>query len=98
MANFLKDLGALLIATAEEIEEKAENYKKKREERYSKFDEKLKETKEKIEDQVEKKKEKVFDFLERYVFLSKKELSNINQKLDFIIEKLDKDNKESKKD
>lgn len=48
MKNLLKDIAVLLFSAGDEIERKAEEFKKERKERYEKFENELKEAKDNI--------------------------------------------------
>ncbi len=94
MGNFIKDLGVLLFTAGEEIEGKAEEFKKMREERYSEFEDKIKdkkdELKSKIETEINKAKGNWTDLTDKLGFASKNEIKELKDKIDELSAKLDK--------
>ena len=94
MSNILKDIAVLLFSAGEEIEQKAEDFKQKRDERYKEFEEKFTQTKDdvksKLDEEVDKAKENIKDFAGKLGFVSKAEYDELKKKLDEMSEKMDK--------
>jgi len=94
MGNFLKDIAVLLFSAGEEIEQKADDFKQKRDERYKEFEEKIQQKKEtmktKLDEEVEKAKQNLKDFSGKLGFVSKDEFNDLKKKIDELGEKLDK--------
>lgn len=99
MANLLKDLAVLLFSAGEEIEKKADEFRKNREERYQQFEDKLKEGKEKFntafDDEIRKAKENLSGLTDRLGLASKREIDEMKRKLDDLAEKIDRMGKNS---
>ena len=93
MGNILKDMAVLLFSAGEEIEKKADEFRKDREERYEKFEKSLKDKKEQFstafEDEIHKAREKVSEFTEKLGFVSKREIDDLKKKIDELSQKID---------
>ena len=93
MSNILKDIAVLLFSAGEEIERKAEEFKKEREERYNKFEETIKEKSEKVkssfEEEINRAKYHFSGFTDKLGIASKSEIDELRKKLDELSQKID---------
>jgi polyhydroxyalkanoate synthesis regulator phasin len=97
MSNIIKDLAVLLFSAGDEIEKKAEEFKKDRQERYDKFEDEMKKKKEefkaKFDQEFGKAKDNISEFVEKHGLVTKKEIDELKKKIDELSAKLDSQNK-----
>jgi polyhydroxyalkanoate synthesis regulator phasin len=97
MSNIIKDFAVLLFSAGDEIEKKADEFKKERQERYGKFEEEMKKKKEefksKFDEEYGKAKENITEFVDKYGLVTKKEIEELKKKIDELSSKLDSQNK-----
>ncbi len=97
MSNILKDLAVLLFTAGEELEKKAEEYKKTREARQEEFEEKLRQKKEdikdKYQDDMDSIKEKLSETVGKFGLASKEEIDELKSLVKELSEKIDNLNK-----
>lgn len=93
LKNFLKDLGVLMFSAGEELEKKAEEYRKEREERFKNFEEKVHERKDRFKSRYEEEMNKVKDhiapFTDMLGYVSKSEVDRLKREIDELKEKLE---------
>jgi hypothetical protein len=93
MSNILKDIAVLIFSAGEEIEKKADQFRKEREDRYGKFEQKLKSGKEKldtaVEEELDKARDRISAFTEKIGLASKKEIDDLARKIDELSKKID---------
>lgn len=97
MSNILKDLAVLLFSAGEELEKKAEEYKKTRETRQEEFEQKLRQQKEdikgKYQDDMESIKEKLSETAGKFGLATKEEIDELKTLVKDLTDKIDKMNK-----
>lgn len=91
MTNLLKDIAVLLFSAGDEIEQKAEEFKKQRKEKFDKVEGSLKEKFEKVENAIKDKKD---DFVTRFGIVSSKQIEDLQKQIDKLTAKIDKLSKE----
>ena len=94
MSNILKDFAMLLFSAGEELEKKADEYKKQREARHEEFEQKMQQQKEdfkgKYQDDMECMKEKISETAAKLGFATKDEVNELKSMLHDLSEKIDK--------
>lgn len=96
MTNILKDLAVLLFSAGEELEKKADEYKKCREARQEEFEQKLQqqkeEFKEKYQGDMDSIKEKLSETAGKLGLATKEEMNELKSLLKDLSDKIDKMN------
>lgn len=94
MTNLLKDIAVLLFSAGDEIELKADEFKKQRKERFDKMEGSLKDKLDKVETVIKDKKD---DFASRFGIVTSKQIDDLQKQIDKLNSKIDKLTKEKDK-
>ena len=97
MTNILKDLAVLLFSAGEELEKRADEFKKTRETRQDEFEKKLREQKEDIKEKyqadMDSFKEKLADTAGKVGLATKEEIDELKTMVKELSDKIDNLNK-----
>ncbi len=87
MTNLLKDIAVLLFSAGDEIEQKADEFKKLRKDRLDKVEGSLKDKFDKVESAILDKKD---DLVDRFGFVTSKQIEDLQKQVDKLSAKVDK--------
>ena len=93
MGNVLKDLAVLLFSAGDEIEKKAEEYRRRREERYSEFEKQISEKKDdlksRIDDELARARHGLNELTGKLGVATKNDVDELRKKIEELSVKLD---------
>ena len=97
MSNIIKDLAAILFSAGEELEKKAEEYKRTRETRQEEFEEKLQQQKKEFEEKypcdMESMKEKISETAGKIGLATKDDIEELKEMLKDLNDKIEKNSR-----